>query len=162
MSEYSLEFSQKLIEADELLGPVVEEDLEGKRATLYLSLLSAEITLKAALEKAGKPVREIRKHSHNLASLLAELGDCEVEVNITSTDRRMVSAARIRSVPVDQQFSNATVGTLLSGEKQGASVYPNQIRYGESLTHYPPGVMLQAAKEAKAWVIEHFDSIRCK
>ena len=51
--EYNIEFSGKLIEAAKVLQDSDSSNKESNRATLYLSLLSCEISLKALLEKAG-------------------------------------------------------------------------------------------------------------
>lgn len=52
---------------------------------LDLSLLSTEISLKAMLKKAGKPVAEIQGRSHYLAELLKGLGGCKIYAEIART-----------------------------------------------------------------------------
>jgi len=163
MPEYSLGFSQKLIDAADLLKTNGITDVEAQRAVLYLSCLSIEISLKAIMEEAGITTARLRRLSHNHKNLLEELeSKCEVEVEVTPDNTRWVSASRLRSVTVDSSFSNATVGVLLQAETAGASVYPNQIRYGSSLTHYPAEVMLEVAKKILSWVNEFFTKIKLK
>jgi len=126
----------------------------------YLSRLSFEITLKALLEKAGVPIREIRARSHNLRQLLADLSACEVEVEISPGTRVWSSAARLRAVSIDQGFFKIPIGDLISAEDQGASEYPNQIRYGEKVIDIDPSFLSSAAELAASWAQEHWATIR--
>lgn len=160
MPEYNIGFSEKLIDAARVVVEDGLDSVDSKRTVLYLSLLSCEITLKALLERAGKPVTEIRKYSHNLSELLGHFSWCQVQVDIANGRLMWVPAARIRSLVVDPAYGNATVGTLLEAEDCGASKYPNQIRYGDSLYHYPPEMILGAATRVMAWAKEHWDRIR--
>jgi len=50
--------------------------------------LSCEISLKALLEKAGVPIKKIRKRSHDLSGLLRDIGDCEIEIEISCGEKR--------------------------------------------------------------------------
>ncbi|MBI2412555.1 MAG: hypothetical protein HYV24_05040 [Deltaproteobacteria bacterium] len=146
MAEYNLGFSQKLIEAARM---VAEDDLDSEdaaRTVLYLSLLSCEITLKSLLEHAGFSVKEISKCSHDFNKLLLCIGKCRIKKEIGNGVYRWVPATRIRSIPVDPVYGNATIGTLLEAGDCGASVYPNQIRYGDKVRHFPPKLMLSAAE----------------
>ena len=81
-------------------------------------------------------------------------------MDITNSHLEWVPAARIRSLTVDPAYGNATVGTLLEAEDYGASKYPNQIRYGNSLYHYPPEMILGTAIRVLAWAKEYWDRIR--
>jgi hypothetical protein len=65
MPEYSLGFSQKLIDAAEMLKANGLSDVEAQRTVLYLSLLSIEISLKAIMEEAGVTTGRLRSLSHN-------------------------------------------------------------------------------------------------
>ena len=159
MSIYDIGFSEKLTDAAQF---IVKDDLKSVdsiRTVLYLSLLSCEISLKALLEKAGMPIKTIRARSHNLKELLNDLGKCKIQVKI-GDKYRSVSASRLRSVTIDKRYANSTVGTLFEAECRGASNYPNQIRYGDSLKHYPPELILKTAKAITAWAREHSDTIR--
>jgi HEPN domain-containing protein len=157
MPEYNLLFAERLIDAADCL---VEQDKPGVvQAVLYLSYVAAEITLKVLLEKAGWSVKHLTRRGHKLADLLKDICACEVQDSSRSIWR---SAASLCSVTVDSQYSDATVGKLLQAETQGASTYPNQIRYGEDLHHYHPLLMLGAARKALEWAKNHEQTIRRK
>ena len=163
MPEFNLGFSEKLIEAAKVIKNSHMKDLDGIRTVLYLSLLSIEISLKSIMEKAGISISKIKTLSHNHKKLLEELEiKCEIEVEIATGTFRWLPCSRLRAVTVDTSFSNATIGVLLQAETTGASSYPNQIRYGSNLQHYPPEVMLEAAEKLLGWVKEFFYKIRLK
>ena len=157
MSEYKIGFAQKLSETSEIMVDTGLDSEDAQRAVLYISLVSCEIALKAALEKAGKAVSDIRKKSHNLSSLLKEVCSCTVLREITQNKASRVNATCIRGVPVD---SNATIGHLLEAEENGASKFPNEIRYGQILKHFPASVMAKLSKKIVAWVQLHWDDIQ--
>jgi HEPN domain-containing protein len=159
LAEYNIEFSEKLVEAAQFVGNEDDGSAEGGRTVLYLSCLACEITLKALLERSGKAVKKIAKLSHNLAGLLKELGTCKVEEPIVKDFFAWVPATRLSSVTVDNRFANATVGTILSAEEKGASKYPNEIRYGDAIKHYPPKLVLEAAIRITEWAKEHWESV---
>ena len=159
MSEYDIGFSDKLTEAAQFTVKDDLESIDAIRTVLYLSLLSCEISLKALLEKAGMPINTIRARSHNLKKLLSDLDKCKVQVEI-GNKYRWVPASRLRSITINERYVKSTVGTLLEAECHGASNYPNQIRYGDSLKHYPPGMILKTAKAIIVWAREHWDTIR--
>ena len=158
MAEYNIEFSEKLVEAAQFVADEDDGSIEGGRTVLYLSCLACEITLKALLERSGKPLKEIKKLSHNLAGLMKELGACKVEIAIVKDFLAWVPATRLRSVTVDNRFANATVGTILSAEEKRASKYPNEIRYGDAIRHYPPKLVLETAIRVTEWAKEHWES----
>lgn len=160
MSEYNTGFSEKLIDAAQVIMGIGLDLVDAKRTVLYLSLLSCEIALKALLERAGKSVAEITRCSHDFKKLLDLFNTCQVEVDIANGHLKWVSAVRIRTVMVDPSYGNALLGNLLEAKDLGASQYPNQIRYGDSLKHYPPEIMLTAAKKTLAEVNEHWNRIR--
>lgn len=161
MTEYSLSFSEKLIDAASFVAKEDLDQIEAKRTVLYLSLLSCEISIKALLEKSGMPVGKIKALSHNHIKLLSALSNCEIEKEYgDNRARRWFPATEIRSLTIDNKYSNATLGHLLSGEDSSASVYPNQIRYGSSLTHYPPEIMVEVAKIAFSWANKYSEKIR--
>lgn len=95
MAEYDIAFGERLAEAARMVEAEGLVELDAQRTVLYLSLLSTEITLKAMLERAGKPVGDIRARSHRLSELLDDLGQCEVEVEIAPGTKQYVSASRI-------------------------------------------------------------------
>ncbi len=156
--EYSIEFSENLISAAKSIKEKQYKTEETDRAVLYLSLLSCEITLKSMLEKAGYSVKELKKRSHDLQGLLQDIGSCEVDLE----DLKGMPATRVRSIPIDSNYNNATVGTLLEAEKQGASKYPNEIRYGDLPKHFPSKLMLDCAIKLYEWAKSPGNTIRRK
>jgi len=160
MTEFSIEFSEKLIEAANVIAKDDLDPIEAKRTVLYLSLLSCEISLKALLEAAGMPVRDIKRRSHRLSKLLADMSSCEIYKEVTPGTHRWIRATEIRSLTIDNRFSNGTVGALLTAEGNGASIYPNQIRYGATVRHFPPKIMLEVAKSITDWAKLNIGNIR--
>ena len=61
---------------------------------------------------------------------------------------------------MDSQYSDATVGTLLTGEERGTSKYPNELRYGDHFKDYPSELKLEAAKAVIDFAEEHWNEIR--
>ena len=159
MAEYNLGFSDNLIRAAQFVANSDDQSEDAARTVLYLSCLACEIALKALLEFSGKPVGEITKLSHNLAALLKELGECKVEVPIVKDFLAWVPATRLRAVTVDNRFANATVGAILSAEEEGASKYPNEIRYGSVIRHYPHQLVLETAVKVADWAKKHSGKI---
>lgn len=159
MAEYNLGFSENLIKAARFVAESDDKSEDAVRTVLYLSCLACEIALKALLEYSGKPVVEIKKLSHNLAALLKDLGNCKVEVPIVKVFLAKVPATRLRAVKVDERFTNATVGTILSAEEKGASKYPNEMRYGSVIRHYPYQLVLKTAVKVTEWAQQHSNKI---
>lgn len=162
MTEYDVAFGERLAETARMVAAEGLAPLDAQRTVLYLGLLSAEITLKAMLERAGKPVSEIRARSHRLTQLLSDLGQCEVEVEITPGIKRYVSASRLRRCSLKHGDAESTVGAVIDAESQGASTYPNQVRYGDVLRHFPAEVIAQMATKVSAFAREHWQSLRIK
>lgn len=159
MPQYDIEFAQKLAEVANLVVTEGTESVDAQRTVLYLSLLSTEIALKAMLETAGKPVSEIRKRSHNLADLLADLGQCEIQVDVAGKTMT-VSASRLRSCTLQEGDTQITVGKVIDAEQDGASQYPNAVRYGDRLRHYPPAVVAQMAARVVEFAHKHWLNLR--
>lgn len=162
MAEYDIAFGERLAETARMVAFEGLVEIDAQRTVLYLSLLSTEIVLKAMLERAGKPVPDIRARSHRLKELLADLGKCEVEVEVTPGVRRYVSASRIRAIPLRNSSVQSTVGAVIDAESQGASTYPNQVRYGEVLRHFPAEIVTQMAVAVSAFAREHWHNVRIK
>ena len=160
MPEYKIGFAQKLSETSESMTEEGLDSEDAQRAVLYISLVSCEIALKAALEKAGKKIPNIRKKSHNLSSLLKEVCSCTILREVTQNKLSRVRATCIRGVVVDSNFANATVGHLLEAEESGASKFPNEIRYGETLKHFPAPVIAKLSNKVVAWVRLHWEDIQ--
>jgi hypothetical protein len=142
--EYSLEFSERLIESAEALLTHGQEKQEAGRAILYLSCLSCEVSLKAALESVGFSVRHLKNRSHHLDLLVEDICECRF------IDTGFLATA-IRGKVVIPNMSNNTIGALLVSHISACSTYPNQIRYGELVRHFPPNVMLECAKVVYVW-----------
>lgn len=162
MAEYDFEFGERLAETARMVLAEGIVGLDGQRTVLYLSLLSTEITLKAMLERAGKPVTEIRARSHQLPKLLSDLCKCEVEVEIATGIKRYMAASRIRAIQINHGIAQTTLGAVIDAQNHGASTYPNQVRYGEVLLHFPVDVVAQMASEVSLFAREHWHSIRIK
>ena len=160
MPEYSLSFAEKLAKAAALVAAEGLDDPEAKRTVLYLSLLSTEVSLKAMLEQAGVALPKIRKRSHDLAGLLSDLGHCTVGTQITLGKDMKVPASRLRSEPLAHGSASSTVGTIIDAEKAGASKYPNNVRYGELPSHYPPEIVSQMAIKVAAFAKKHWKSLQ--
>ena len=109
MAEYNIGFSEKLIDAAGAVAAEGFKDADAIRTVLYLSSLASEIALKALLEKAGIPVKDIRTRAHSLSGLLTDLGKCQIQAEVTAGSRTWVPATRLRSKVVDNRYSDATV-----------------------------------------------------
>jgi hypothetical protein len=162
MAEYDIDFAAKLaIVANE----VDEKDpfaYDARRVTLYLSRLSAEITLKALLEKAGFPLAQIRKRSHDLRGLLIDLGECEVKVEVAAGKKDWCSASRVRAEVIDLGVVHVPIGEIIDAEDHGSSKYPNQIRYGQQIVDFSPILVSAMAQVLSSWAKKHWSSIRIR
>lgn len=72
------------------------------------------------------------------------------------------SAARLRAKTIRFNGATTTVGHILSGEKHGASKYPNQIRYGCPFCSFPSQVYIETAGAVISFADKHWDNIRVK
>lgn len=154
MGIYDIRFSIKLAEVAQ---SIELNSYEARRTVVYLSRLSMELSLKAFLEQAGRPVAEIKSYSHDIRKLLIEVGKFEVKAK---NSRMWHSAAHLRTVTISFQHNEIPVGWVLDAEDQGASVYPNEIRYGEEVQDFPPEVLALVAEKVAAWIHEHSTSVR--
>ncbi len=150
--EYSFEFAARMIDSAECLFNTHADKEVAGRAILYLSCLSCEISMKALLEQTGYTTKELRHFSHKLHDLLGEISSC----GHRESEHR---ASSIRSKVVIENTANGTVGTLLASQVGNASTYPNEIRYGEVVTHFPPEAMLNCAKVVLHWCLENEGSL---
>ena len=112
------------------------------------------------LEHAGKSVPKIRASSHRLTQLLSDLNKCEVEIEIAPGIRHYVPASRLRSCTIEYRDTQTTVGEVIDAESQGASTYPNQVRYGDVLRHFSPQVVAQMAFQIMTFAREHWSTLR--
>ena len=60
MPEYEIAFGEKLADIARMVAAEACVTIDAQRTVLYLSLLSTEISLKAMLERAGRPITKIR------------------------------------------------------------------------------------------------------
>lgn len=148
MSEYNLEFAEAMAESSALILQCNYLYEESQRAALYTALVACEIALKYVLSEAGVAVPK----NHDLSKLVSLLSNCSVEQDVSKNVIKRVPASRIRGIVVDDNYSDATLGKLLEAEKFGASKFPNEIRYGQTLKHFPASVMQQASVRLIAWV----------
>lgn len=162
MPVFDINFSRKLAEVATTLINEEPDQLEARRTVIYLSRLSIELSLKALLERAGKPIALIRGHSHNLRSLLAEVDQCEMLVEVTPGQPIWVPASRLRSVDVSFMGHSITLGVVIEAENHGASVYPNEIRYGQNIRDIAPEALAPSAVTLSAWVNENWNSLRSR
>lgn len=160
--QYDIAFGEKLVQTAQMVTTEGIDSLDAQRTVLYLSLLSTEISLKAMLEHAGRPVPQIRNRSHQLAALLSDLDQCEVEVEIVSGCKEYVSASRLRACQLIYGAAQTTVGAVIDAERHGASTYPNQIRYGDVLHHFPAAVVTEMAFKVSAFARQYWNSLRIK
>lgn len=163
MTMYDVDFGKKLAETARSVlnnGADTQEDV---RVVTYLSHLSAEISLKAMLERAGIDLAVIRNRSHSLEALLMDFPGCEIEVEIAPGCKSFISATCLRSIGIPYEGCNTTVGRVLEPEKkERTSTYPNEIRYGEGLKHFPPAVLVGMANSVAEFAKEHWASLRVK
>jgi hypothetical protein len=162
MAEYDIAFAEKLAEVAGLFVAHGLTDDEAKRTVLYLSLLSTEISLKSMLERAGESVTEIRTRSHRLADLLTDLGQYEVEIELTPGKCMCVPASRFRFSTFKHGGVEVTIGTVMEVESRGGSTYPIKVKHDDVLRHFPSEVMAQMAATVAAFAREHWQNIRVK
>ncbi len=157
MPEYNIDFAFQMAHASKNILENDSESEGAKRAALYTSLVACEIGLKVALENAGHKVKDIMKKRHNLSELLKMVSSCTVIRNMTEErNPRRVPATCIRAETVTK---GTTVGKLLEAEEAGASVFPNEIRYGEVVKHYGVSVMSRLSFVVLSWVTLHSSDI---
>jgi len=154
--EYNLEFAEAMAESSALIlrSEVLPE--EAQRAALYTALVACEIALKYVLSEAGVFVPK----THDLSNLIGLVSSCSIEKEISRDGIRRVPASCIRGVTVNHDYSDASLGRLLEAEEYGASKFPNEIRYGHALKHFPASVMQQASEKLISWVKNYAPSIQ--
>jgi hypothetical protein len=156
MSEYNLEFAEAMAESSALILCSKALPEEAQRAALYTALVACEIALKYALPAAKIAVPK----THDLSKLVGPVSNCTVEVEISKSVVKRVSANRIRNIAATLDYSDAILGNLFEAEGFGASRFPNEIRYGHTLKHFPASVMQQASVQLISWVKLHAPSIQ--
>ena len=163
VAEYDIDFAGKLIDAACFVEKDGLQTQESIRVVIYLALLACEISMKAFLERAGFTPSELKACSHDLSKLSDYMCFCEIEKEIDPKNPMWVSAACLRSSTIRTPDGAAsTIGTLLERLRKDTSQYPNELRYGESFTHYPPHVVLKMAQRIQGWCINHWSNPRRK
>lgn len=163
--EYHLGFSERLIfSAHSLCNHYGLQDVDTMRAVCYQSLLACEVALKAALEKAGRSISHIKARRHDISGLLGDLGGlCEIQKEVFPGQLSWVPATDIRSKSINlPSGALITLGKLLDDTSTLTSEYPNEIRYGDLIRHYPPDAVLACAQLIVYWVKEHWSVLRIK
>lgn len=160
MSAYNLGFSKKLAETARLVADDGGGSFDAVQTVVYLSQLSCEIALKSLLEQSGLPPKRIKSHSHKLDVLLREVSRCQIKVDIANGHLKWVRASRIRAITIQSGGAKSTVGKVLTGETQGTSKYPNEIRYGSGFVSFPPDAWIKTAYAVIAFAEKHRDTIR--
>lgn len=155
MTTYDIDFGKELADTAKSITANGINNPAAKRVVIYLGLLSAEISLKAMLEQAGVSVSKIRRSRHHLSDLLDDLGKCKVSVDIVPGVPRCVPAARLRAVVIKHGRFEITVGKVIESEHDGASKYPDAVRYGNQLCHYPANVVADMACAVSCFAREH-------
>lgn len=155
--EYSVDFAERLIEAAEALvrSNTPEAKNDAARTIVYLSRLSCEISIKAALESAGFTIKDLKNHSHNFKELLKDISHCRLEETPTEPARQ---ASMLLAVPVATTKNKSHVAVLLMSDEP--SRYPNEIRYGSQVKDFCPLLLLDCARVVAKWVRQHSHRIR--
>ena len=163
MAKYDIDFAGRLIDTACFVEKDGLQTQESIRVVIYLALLACEISMKAFLERAGFKSKELRACSHDLSKLSDDMSFCEIEKEIGSKNPRWVSAACFRSSAIHTpDGASSTIGSLLERLSKDTSKYPNELRYGESFTHYSPQVVLEMAQRIQDWCVNHWSNPRRK
>jgi hypothetical protein len=160
MPIFNLGFSDKLIEAAQFIFDDDGDDFDKLQTVLYLSYLSCEITLKALLEKAGKPIKDIRACSHDFEKIFQPFF-IEVEINeeVVNNIYKWIKASGIGCEQTKEGIYEPTVRTMLTDKK--ASQYPSNLRYaGDHISSYPPQELIKAARILHSYALKYWDKIR--
>lgn len=127
-----------------------------------MSLSSCAMALRAALEKAGKPVSDIDREKDTRSSLLAEVCSCTVLREIAPNNRRRVSAMCIRSESfvgeAFRKYGDVTVGYLLDAKDDGASEFLDEMR-DDRMRGFPADLMAELSVKVVEWVQLHWEDI---
>lgn len=156
MSEYNLDFAEAMARSSGLVLENSSIPEEAQRASLYMALVSMEVSLKYLLSKASISAPK----THDLEKLLMLVSKCTVEDEIAMGTYKRVPASRIQTVTACEKYSNATLGHLLRTADLGVSRFPNEVRYGHTLKHFPASVMQKASMQLLSWVRRYEHTIK--
>lgn len=160
MPQYDIDFGGKLIDAADYVAGEGLDTQEAIRVVVYLSLLACEISMKAFLEKAGFAPTELRACSHDLSKLSKHMCSCEIEEQVCVQTRAWIRGSSHRAIEIRTADTASTIGSLLDRMDKEASRYPNELRYGETLRHFPPQVVLDMARRLRGWCLDHLATVR--
>ena len=160
MPIYNLGFSKKLIEAAQFIIDDDGNEFDKLQTVLYLSHLSCEITLKALLEKAGKPIKDIIACSHDFDKMFQPFYvEIEIYKEVGNNIYRWVKASGIGCDQTKKGIYEPTIITMLT-DKQ-TSKYPTNLRYaGDHISAYPPQELINASRILLSNARECWDNIR--
>lgn len=142
--EYSFDFAERMLDSAKFLGQNFDGQNETARTVVYQCSVSIEVSMKCLLEHAGQHPNQIRKYSHKLVDLLAEVDALKVNGYQQEPWDKLFGQA------VDTRLINGSVGLLLHEANQG-STYPNDVRYGPQVTSIQPYLWLSIADVALDW-----------
>ena len=160
MATYDIDFSDTLISAAISIEKSSIDSFNAIRTIIYLTSLSMEIALKSLLEQAGVPVSTIKSRSHNFVKLMADICFCEMETDVGNGHMLWMSASNLRTLVIREGERTISLWGLLCDSDIPKSKYPNEIRYGEELTHFLPSTMIQASSMLVSIIKEHQGRIR--
>lgn len=160
MPIFNLGFSAKLIDAAQFVLADDGDEYDKLQTALYLSYLSCEITLKALLEKAGKPINGIKACSHDFEKIFHSfIVEVEIYDEVADNIPRWRKASRIGCEQTRKGIYEPTVRTMLTNKN--ASQYPSNLRYaGDHISAYPPQELIKAAKILLDDAHKYWDNIR--
>ena len=158
MAEYSIGFAKNLLSAAKNLNLENQNSIESERAVLYLSLLASEVLLKCILERVGISILELKSISHDIPKLLNKVCECE----IFDSSLGFTLAVILRSKTFNANGVQYTLGQVLSLGDELISKYPNQLRYGEQLCHFPSFAVLNATEELYKFTVKYKDNLYIK
>jgi hypothetical protein len=146
MPVFSLGFSEKLIDAAQFILDDEGEEFDKVQTVLYLCHLSCEITLKAILERAGIPMRDIIACSHNFEKMFEPFfTKIEIHKEVGNSIFRWVKAGGIGCERTMKGPYEPAIRTMLTNKN--TSQYPSKLRYVEDhISAYPPGELIKAAR----------------
>jgi hypothetical protein len=166
MPVFNLGFSEKLIEAAQFVFDDEGDEFDKLQTILYLCHLSCEITLKALLEKAGKPIQDIRACSHDFNKMFQPFFlEVETYREVGNNIYRWGPAGHIGCDQTKEgsykstDIYEPTVRAMLTDER--TSRYPSNLRYaGDNISSYPPQELIKAAKILLNDAHKYWDNIR--
>ena len=108
-----------------------------------------EHALKYLLQSAGFSERELRQCGHDLHKLSELLAsECEEDFLIGGQSfPRPPTSFRGIVLENKNDGSRITFGNFLEQLRDKVSRYPSEVRYGDSITTFPPGIWVQAAEK---------------